>query len=276
MGGAVLYVPDVETAPDERARAWRPDVPGVGEVLHAHFTEHAYPAHTHDLWTVLLVDTGVVDYAMDGRPRNAPAGTVSVLPPDVPHDGRSAAEGGFDKRVVYVDERWLPPALTGAAVDRPVVADADLGRAATRLHDVMARPGDELEAESRLALVAERIQRHLTRGELPTSRPDPVLARQVRDRLDAELVHPPSLEDLALDLGVHPTHVVRAFGRAYGIAPHRYVTGRRIDRARRLLLDGVAPAEVAVEVGFHDQSHLTRHFRRLLGTTPQRWRVASR
>lgn len=61
---------------------------------------------------------------------------------------------------------------------------------------------------------------------------------------------------------------MRAFSQAYGIAPHRYVTGRRVDRARRLLLDGRTPAEAAVEVGYHDQAHLTRHFRRVLGTTP--------
>ena len=53
-----------------------------------------------------------------------------------------------------------------------------------------------------------------------------------------------------------------------GIPPHRYLTGRRLDRARRMLLAGRRPAEVAVEVGFHDQAHLTRHFKRMLGVTP--------
>ena len=55
---------------------------------------------------------------------------------------------------------------------------------------------------------------------------------------------------------------------AYGIAPYAYVTGQRVDRARRLLLDGRSASEAAVEAGFHDQAHLTRHFKRVLGTTP--------
>jgi len=67
---------------------------------------------------------------------------------------------------------------------------------------------------------------------------------------------------------VHPTHVVRAFTRRHGLPPHRYLTGRRIDRARRLLLAGMPAAEVASAVGFADQSHLTRHFRRMLATSP--------
>jgi AraC-like DNA-binding protein len=50
--------------------------------------------------------------------------------------------------------------------------------------------------------------------------------------------------------------------------PHRYVTGRRVDLARRLLVAGSRPAEAAASAGFHDQAHLTRHFRAFLGTTP--------
>jgi AraC-like DNA-binding protein len=76
------------------------------------------------------------------------------------------------------------------------------------------------------------------------------------------------LETLAADFDVHSTQLVRAFSREFGLPPHRYATGRRIDRARKLLLDGMPAAEVAVAVGFYDQAHLTRHFRRMLGTTP--------
>jgi len=49
------------------------------------------------------------------------------------------------------------------------------------------------------------------------------------------------------------------------------LTGRRVDRARRLLLDGAPAAEVAAAAGFTDQAHLTRHFKRYLGTTPSRY-----
>ena len=94
------------------------------------------------------------------------------------------------------------------------------------------------------------------------------IARRVREALDADLVSPPSLSSLAADLDVDPTTVVRAFGREFGLPPHRYLTGRRVDRARTLLLAGVPVADVATEVGFHDQPHLTRHFRQVLGVTP--------
>lgn len=253
----------------ERVHAWRPDVPGVDEVLHAHFTEHAYPAHTHEHWTLLLVDTGGVDYALEHQDHQAGPRTLSVLPPHVPHDGRAALVDGFDKRVVYVDERWLPHELIGAAVREPALRDRELLGDMDRLHGALMSQGDELEAESRLASVTERIAMHLDHARAPAPiRRESLLAHRVRDQLDNAPDSTPTLGSIAADLGVHASQVVRAFSREYGMPPHRYVTGRRVDRARRLLLDGSTPAEVAVAVGFYDQAHLTRHFRRVLGVTP--------
>ena len=77
-------------------------------------------------------------------------------------------------------------------------------------------------------------------------------------------------------LHAHPTHLVRAFSAEFGLPPHRYLTGRRVDLARRLVLGGMPAAEVAGVAGFHDQSHLTRHFRRVTGTTPGRFATSGR
>jgi AraC-like DNA-binding protein len=97
------------------------------------------------------------------------------------------------------------------------------------------------------------------------------VAHDLRDLLDDRLRTGVTLNEAAELVHAHPAHLVRSFSSAYGIAPHQYLTARRVERARRLLLDGRRPAEVATEVGFHDQAHLTRHFKRLVGTTPGRY-----
>jgi AraC-like DNA-binding protein len=94
------------------------------------------------------------------------------------------------------------------------------------------------------------------------------VASDLRDLLDAHRFESLTLRDAEHLLHVSSTHLVRCFSRAFGIAPHRYLLGRRIDAARRRLLDGEPVAQVAVGVGFHDQAHLTRHFKRHVGTTP--------
>jgi len=82
--------------------AWRPNVPGIHEVFHARFTTHAYPSHTHDAWTLLIVDAGVVRYDLDRHEHGALRSQVTLLPPGVPHDGRSVRPEGFRKRVLYL------------------------------------------------------------------------------------------------------------------------------------------------------------------------------
>lgn len=248
-------------------RAWRPAVAGVTEVLHAHFPAHAYPSHTHDTWTVLLVDTGTVRYGLDRHEHGALGDRVTLLPPGVPHDGRSVEADGFRKRVVYLEPGLIGADRVGAAVDHPGWVEPALRREVSALHDVLAHPGDAFEAEVRVALVADALRQRLT-GATAVVRRDRTVAHRLRELLDARVADGLSLPEAAAALGATPTHLVRAFGAEFGIPPHRYLTGRRLDRARRLLLAGERAADVAVAVGFHDQAHLTRHFRRLLGVPP--------
>ncbi|MEV4544373.1 helix-turn-helix transcriptional regulator [Micromonospora echinaurantiaca] len=252
--------------------AWRPAVPGIAEVFHAHFVDHAYPAHTHDVWTLLIVDDGAIRFDLDRHRHGALRPSVTLLPPHVPHDGRSATRHGFRKRVLYLDPSVLDAAATGAAVDRPNLPDQQLRRRIHQLHQALARPGDGFEADSRLALILERLNLHLRRriptGDQPAAH---VLAVRLRELLDARTAEGVTLREAAGLLHAHPTHLVRAFTRTYGLPPHSYLTSRRIELARRLLLAGRRPAEVAAEAGFHDQSHLTRHFKRHLGVSPARY-----
>ncbi|MFJ2738516.1 AraC family transcriptional regulator [Streptomyces sp. NPDC087440] len=273
----VLYVPSVSPAVPRRATppevsAWQPAVPGVVEVFHAHFTEHAYPMHVHDVWTVLIVDDGAVRYDLDRFERGTPGDTVSLLPPHVPHNGSPATAHGFRKRVLYLDSTQLGDDLIGAAVDDPDVADPQLRTRVGQLHAALAHPGDSFEAESRLALIRERLHFHLRpRLLLPGPVPGLRVARDLRDLLDARLHEGVTLEEAAGLVHAHPTHLVRAFSSAYGIAPHQYLMSRRVDHARRMLLAGRPAGEVATAVGFYDQSHLTRHFKKVVGTTPGRY-----
>ncbi|MFH9609336.1 AraC family transcriptional regulator [Streptomyces sp. NPDC017448] len=256
----------------QEVSAWRPAVAGIVEVFHARFTEHAYPMHVHDAWTLLIVDDGAVRYDLDRHERATPGGTVSLLPPGVPHNGSPATADGFRKRVLYLDMTLLDAGLVGPAVDTPDLADPLLRTRVGRLHQALADPGDAFEAESRLAFVGERLRGHLRPGRAPSGPPPGRgVARDLRDLLDARLREGVTLAEAARLVHAHPVHLVRAFSAAYAIAPHQYLTSRRVDRARRLLLDGVPPGRAAVAVGFHDQSHLTRHFKRIVGTTPGRY-----
>jgi transcriptional regulator GlxA family with amidase domain len=97
--------------------------------------------------------------------------------------------------------------------------------------------------------------------------------RFVNDNLDSKL----KWDEIATAVGLDPFTFGRGFKRATGITPRQYIIRCRLRRAMRLLArDEVALADIAIEVGFSCQSHLTNQFRKHLGTTPGAFRGAAR
>jgi len=133
------------------------------------------------------------------------------------------------------------------------------------------------------SLLADRLVDALViailRGASPQSLPDKVgrlpkivLAR-VRERIEQNLSQPMTVADLASEARLSPFHFARAFKHSVGTSPHRYVTERRIERAKSLLLDGDLPiCRVAQESGFTSQQHFTGVFRRFTGAPPATYR----
>jgi hypothetical protein len=206
-GRPLLYVRDVTRG--TVVRAWVPDVPGIAEAFHTRFTDHVYPPHAHDTWTLMIVDDGVVRYDLHRHERGAPSGTVVLLPPDIAHTDRSATPAGFRKRVLYLDADVVDTALAGRVVDEPTLADDLLHTRLDQLHRVLDEPDGALEAESRLALIGDRIARRL--GRPPSPRP-PGLAQALRDLLDSRLADGVTLRDAGALLHADPAHLVRSFG----------------------------------------------------------------
>jgi AraC-like DNA-binding protein len=101
----------------------------------------------------------------------------------------------------------------------------------------------------------------------------PWQARRAKEILSANLDGSLSLADVASECGLSVSHFARAFRVTVGVAPHRWLLGRRLERARTLLAhEQMSLLDVALASGFADQSHFTRIFSREMGTSPGAWR----
>jgi AraC-like DNA-binding protein len=93
--------------------------------------------------------------------------------------------------------------------------------------------------------------------------------------IETSFSQPVTLATLAAKADLSVSRFAALFRAEVGISPHRYVCLVRIRHAQRLLRRGLPPSIVATEVGFFDQSHLGRHFKRAVGTTPSAYLAAS-
>ena len=109
---------------------------------------------------------------------------------------------------------------------------------------------------------------HTTRGGMAFGS-----LRRTREHIERELAHKISLRELAGIAGLSAGHFCRAFKQSVGMSPHRYLLQRRIAAAADLIrTTDRSLAEVALNVGFADQSHFTRVFARESGETPSAFR----
>ncbi len=158
--------------------------------------------------------------------------------------------------------------------------DPFVGACVSALRDEMQAPREHgaLYVDS----VADALALHLLRSAAPKTSPArtretlsrSTLAR-VCERVEQSLEQGVSLEDLAREAGISRFHFARAFREGTGLPPHRYLTLRRIERAKELLRQtDLTLVEIALACGFGNQSHFTLRFREAVGVTPRRFRVA--
>lgn len=253
------------------------------EVIRAHFEGHAYDPHWHDSYLIGFTEQGVQQFHCRRALFSSVPGQTFFLEPGDIHDGHAPAPGGFTYSTLYLEPAWLERALPALFEQAP--ADCLPGVPRTQPDDPGLLPCivNALQAlsdgeprmvrDAALDALLERISRSLHwRQGLPGNPQIPRVALRARDYLHAHFHQNIGLDELARACGVDRFRLSRAFKAAFGIAPHGYLIQLRLVRARRLLALGTAPADVASDLGFADQSHLGRWFRRANGLTPGAYR----
>jgi AraC-like DNA-binding protein len=269
-------------APDglERSCAGRGDSIRFGtaadgiERADVHLSSFAFEPHRHDTYAIGVTTAGVQTFGYRGANRICLPGQVHVLHPDELHDGAAGTTDGLRYRILYL----APELVRQALGDRPLpfVAEPvhDPTPSIARLRSILCEiedPIDELARSEIAATVADTLQS--LRGR-PAARRTPIDLRAVetvRAYLTAHACEHISSETLERIAGTDRYTIARHFRRAFGTSPDRYRTLRRLGHARLGIERGTPLAEVAIETGFADQSHMTRQFKRTFGLTPARW-----
>mgnify|MGYP001815730419 FL=1 len=223
--------------------------------------------------------------------QNCPQGHITFVPAGYPIDW----EWSYASESVHLT--ILPEFLeniSGQLSDRepgfpgprPVFRELDVGLSRLleqlRTEIVSSTFGSDLATSSLLTLIGLHVCRWgrthsdgaLDRKPRNASRLSAPEISRCTELLNSRLDENMSLAELAREFDLSPFHFARMFKRATGFPPHEFQIQLRVRRGQELLRQrcGMSIAEVASELGFADESHFRRHFKRIIGLTPGRYR----
>jgi len=269
-----------------------PSQAGV-EVLDMAVAGRPYGRHVHETYAIGVMESGVGGNLYRGEKQVLPAGTISLMNPDTMHDGYTLSPG-LKYKMMYIDSAAIGRVIgdeqerffeTSTPQDSDGLVRSCLS--AICLSSAGSRDkADVLKSDAALHLLISTIAARYC-GE-PT-RPvgsEPMAVRIIKDYLDSmskpdmareyDPTHKVSLQTLANLVNLSPNYALNVFRKHTGVPPHMYWTARRIGNAKRLLLNGQSPADVAASLGFYDQSHFMRTVKRYTGLLPSQIKGSNR
>lgn len=243
----------------------------------------AYQKHFHEEYSVGLIHLGRTRAWCDGTVHQVEQGRVISFPPLMLHACQPESDTDWTYSMLFIRPEWLKLLEGGEAerLDMPYLPGDGKNEATAALirdaMDALASGGTPLEVETTLIELVRTLAGPGPddRGHARRLHGERNHAKRVRDYLQAHYLDRVTLEQLERATGVSRFHLIRLFKRESHLPPHAYQNVLRINHAKAELAKRRPIADIAAESGFHDQSHFSRAFARIVGATPGKY-AASR
>ncbi len=258
--------------------------PAGVQLMSAHFLKHEFERHSHAEFSIGVTRSGVQSYSAGGSQHHSLPSNIMVFNPEVAHDGKAGDATGFGYQMVYIEPQLVAAWCTDYFADgatrygnQTLLQDAAIARCLQTAFAALAQPQESLRAHTLLSSgVVQLLARHGGAGSVQQLHRDtPHWIGLIQDYIQENYACDITSDDLTALAGVSRIHLNRVFTKATGIPPHAYLNAIRIRHAKQHLQAGASAADVAVQCGFADQSHLIRRFKGSLGITPNQWQRAN-
>lgn len=238
-----------------------------------------FPNHFHDYYVLGYIESGRRQMSSKNRGYTLGPGDVVLFCPGENHACAQLDDGTLDYRGLNIpadtmldlcEEVGGSRSLPG--FEQSTVHDEELAGCLRSLHEMIMLGSGEFEKEELLLLlISTLLQKY--------GQPMEDSALEYREEverccafLEENYAERISLNQICTCARLSKSALLRAFTRCKGVTPYRYLETVRINQAKRLLEEGVAPAEAALRTGFSDQSHFTNFFSMFIGMTPGAYR----
>jgi len=238
-----------------------------------------YHTHSHDEFSFGVIDGGEADYLNMKHKNHIGTGhTVTINPGDA-HSCNPKC-GDWSYRMLFVDAVWVgtlqQEMLNCTGVDYlPFTQlcnhDAQSYQVFSQLFSTLLVETNPLVAESLLIQFFELYFLSADARNNVSKKIDTSQIKQVKELIGDQLEKNISLDEFSEHCGLSRYHLIRSFKQMYGQSPHAFQLDQRIKKAKLLLQKGISIVEIANTLGFADQSHFQRNFKKRLAITPKQY-----
>ncbi len=248
---------------------------GEIEVFQGAFTSRSFKPHFHNTYALILVESGVADYGIKNKRNVVTDNKLLVLNPYEVHTGRSLGDGVWNFRSMYLPNELVRSNYNidiedGQAIFmNQLINETSLLARYQMLHSRMLESELDMDAEVELQEILHQLA-ELSGVEVAKVHSDKyrIVSERMRDYIYEYYRESIQLDDLMKITGLSRFHLIKVFKERFGLAPNQYLNNLRIEKAKELLIQGLKATEVAFSVGYFDQSHFIRHFKKVVGVTP--------
>jgi len=241
-----------------------------------------YARHSHEVFSIGAITAGQSTYLHEKTSQRVQTGTVVLMNPGEVHACNPIADQQWSYLMLYVDSHWLKAlqqdlGLNGNHEFQPLAhthsRDPKLFSGLTGLYQTLIDADASLLQKQCSALsFFTLMQQTLGASEVRPEQAVPRIER-VAQFINDNFKHAISLDDMCSAASLSGSYLIRAFEQRYHMTPHAYLINRRIQHARTRLKAGSLIADVAHELGFADQAHFQRVFKKHLAATPGQYRL---
>lgn len=253
------------------------------EVCQVRDSGHRFPNHFHDdVYAIGLMEQGC-SYCLGPNRDEALvcAGKIALINPGQVHSGVPAWNSRLTYTMLYIGADLMRTIACDLAkkshcypeFQKIIISDPFLFSHLKLLVATLEAHSDPLERQTLLTeSFCHLLSRHCGVKSAETNGDnEPRAVRQAKELLSADMESAISLDEAAKTAGLSRYHFLRVFKKATGIPPHAYRTVKRIEESKSLIKQGISISQVALEMGFSDQSHFTNTFRNYIGSTPRQY-----
>jgi AraC-like DNA-binding protein len=258
-------------------KIWQPDG-NTYELLNASGISTSMPRQIFQEYLIGVIEKGEAKFTYRGEQFQIGGGSLLLIEPGEAFMGQGSVEHPRTFRMLHASPQFLQSSISVLTervlplphFTQPIVLHPILINTFSRIHRALEVPHSRLERDGWLLELVSLLLQHCASDapKLMSYGRESDRVKQVRDFLMERFTENCSLEELAALVNLSPFRLNRVFSQEVGVPPHAFLNQVRVWRAKEQLVKGIAIAQVAVETGFYDQAHMTRHFKRLLGYTP--------